>query len=102
MYTDMETNDYLSIVDIRIWFLSSWYSPYDFFLRAVVQWKGLVETEMGALSGILTWLWNKSKQHFWLETLPFLCFGILTDNPSAPEFLQFKGYGNDATAAQKF
>ena len=32
-----------------------------------------------------SWLWNKSKQHFWLKTLPFLYFGILTDNPPGSE-----------------
>ena len=63
----------LRIIDIR--FLFSWWVSCDSFLHAVVRWKGLVETDMGALSDVPTpprsWLWNKIKWHFRLETLPF-------------------------------
>ena len=49
---------------------------------------------MDVLSDVPTppsgWLWNKSKQRFWLKTLPFLYFGILTDNPPRSEFYHMR------------
>ena len=49
---------------------------------------------MDVLSDVPTpprgWLWNKSKQRFWLKTLPFLYFGIPTDNPPRSEFYHMR------------